>query len=69
MTSPLVRTTRLTSAYRRYMSSPDAPRFAADVDAAYDSSTLESLLNRGDVEMRRAASLALGMLEIGRAHV
>ncbi len=62
MTSPLVRTTRLTAAYRRYMSSPDAPRFAADVDSAYDSSTLESLLNRGDVEMRRAASLALGML-------
>ncbi len=62
MYSPLVRTTRLASAYRRYLSSADSPRFAADVDECYSSSTLASLVHRGDVEMRRAAALALGML-------
>lgn len=62
MTSPLVRTTRLTAAYRRYLASADAPNFASEVDSFYDSSTLEKLLHRGDVEMRRAAALALGML-------
>lgn len=62
VTSPLVRTTRLAAAYRRYLSSADSPHFAAEVDEFYCSSTLAMLLHRGDVEMRRAAALALGML-------
>jgi len=62
VSSPLVRTTRLTTAYRRFLSSGDAPRFASEVDEFYNASTLVSLLGRGDVEMRRAAALALGVL-------
>lgn len=62
MTSPLVRTTRLATAYRRYLNSADSPRFASEVDEYYGCSTLATLLARGDVEMRRAAALALGML-------
>lgn len=62
MTSPLVRTTRLATAYRRYLNSADSPRFASEVDEFYCCSTLATLLARGDVEMRRAAGLALGML-------
>lgn len=65
MTSPLVRTTRLAAAYRRYLASADAPRFAADVDEHYSGATLASMLHRGDVEMRRASALALGMLGDG----
>lgn len=62
MTSPLVRTTRLATAYRRYLNSADSPRFASEVDEYYCGATLATLLARGDVEMRRAAALALGML-------
>ncbi len=62
MTSPLVRTTRLATAYRRYLSSADAPRYAAEVNEFYSTSTMTMLLSRGDVELRRAAALALGML-------
>ncbi len=62
MSSPLVRTTRLTVAYRRYLSSANSPQFAAEVDEYYSASTLASLLRRSDVEMRRASALALGML-------
>ncbi len=62
MTSPLVRTTRLTTAYRRYLASANAPRFAAEVDEYYSGATLSTMLCRGDVEMRRASALALGML-------
>ena len=62
MASPLVRTTRLAAAYRRYLASADAPRFAAEVDEFYSGSTLTTLLGRGDVETRRAAALSLGML-------
>ncbi len=62
MTSPLVRTTRLATAYRRYLASADSPRFASEVDEFYSCPTLATLLHRGDVEMRRAAALSLGML-------
>lgn len=62
MSSPLVRTTRLAAAYRRYLSSADSPRFAADVNEFYTVSTLTTLLERGDVELRRGAALALGIL-------
>lgn len=62
MTSPLVRTTRLATAYRRYLASADAPTFAAEVDEHYSRNTLASALKRGDVEARRAAALSLGML-------
>ncbi len=62
MTSPLLRTTRLTAAYRRYLDSADAPRFATEVDEYYSRPTLMTLLGRADVEMRRAAAMALGML-------
>jgi tetratricopeptide (TPR) repeat protein len=49
-------------AYRRYLSSADSPYFASEVDEFYSRSTLAKLLSRGDVEMRRASALALGML-------
>lgn len=62
MTSPLVRTTRLTTAYRRYLSWADAPRYASEVDRFYSNTTLHAALARGDVELRRAAALALGMV-------
>ena len=62
MTSPLVRTTRLAEAYRRYLRSADSPSFASEVDASYGGTTLIALLDRGDVELRRAAALALGVL-------
>jgi tetratricopeptide (TPR) repeat protein len=62
VTAPIVHTTRLVAAYRRYLGSADAPRFAHDVDEHYTSATLTALLSRGEVEHRRAAALALGML-------
>jgi len=62
VTSPLVRTTRLAAAYRRYLSSAGSPQFASEVDDFYSGSTIATLLQRGDVELRRAAALALGML-------
>ncbi|MEM6470829.1 MAG: HEAT repeat domain-containing protein [Planctomycetota bacterium] len=62
MTSPLVRTPRLTTAYRRLLNSSDAPQYAAEVDEHYSPTTLISLLERGDVEIRRAAAMALGLL-------
>lgn len=65
VSSPLVRTTRLAAAYRRYLSTADSPQFAAEVDEHYRSETLCALLHRGDVELRRAAALALGMLGDG----
>jgi tetratricopeptide (TPR) repeat protein len=58
----LVRTTRLADAYRRYLRSGDSPSFASEVDHTYTRATLVSLLQRGDVELRRASALALGML-------
>lgn len=62
VTTPLVHTTRLTAAYRRYLQSANSCRFAHEVDESYTSATLLSLLSRGVVEQRRAAALALGML-------
>ncbi len=62
MTSPIVRTTRLAAAYRRYLDSAHAPNFAAEVDEHYSPTTLNSFLIRGSIELKRAAALALGML-------
>ncbi|WP_404309246.1 HEAT repeat domain-containing protein [Neorhodopirellula lusitana] len=62
VTTPLVHTTRLASAYRRYLQSADSCRFAHDVDEFYTLSTLKALISRGEVEQRRASALALGML-------
>ncbi len=62
LTTPLVRTPRLVSAYRRYLTVPNAPQYAAEVNRFYSNATLSAILVRGDIEMRRAAALALGML-------
>ncbi len=62
MTAPLVRTTRLVSAYRRYLTTTDAPQYALEINRYYSNSTLLTILFRSDIEMRRAASMALGML-------
>lgn len=62
VTAPLVGTTRLAIAYRRYLSSMDCPTYVVEVHKSYTVSTLAMLLHRGDVELRRAAALALGML-------
>lgn len=58
----LVRPTRLVTAYRRYLTSIDAPRYAAEVNRFYSTPTLVAILRRGDTEMRRAAAMALGLL-------
>jgi len=50
------------AAYRRFLASADSTRFASEVDEYYSVPTLASLLSRGNVEMRRAAALSLGML-------
>ncbi len=62
MTNPLVETTRLEGAYRRYLRSADPCCYAHEVDEFYTVATLHALLFRGQVEQRRAAALALGML-------
>ena len=62
VTAPVLRASRLVSAYRRYLITTDAPRFAGEVGRYYSSSTLQRLLGNGGIEMRRAAALALGML-------
>lgn len=62
MTAPVLRTARLVTAYRRYLTTADSPRFAAEVGRYYATATLARLLNCGSVELRRAASLALGVL-------
>ena len=67
MTSPLVRTTRLATAYRRLLANADAPQYAAEVDEHYSPMTLTTLLWRGDVELRRAAAMALGLLGNSRS--
>lgn len=62
VTTPIVHTTRLVAAYRRYLAIADAPQYAFDVNRYYSTSTLLTILHRGDIEMRRAAAMALGML-------
>jgi tetratricopeptide (TPR) repeat protein len=44
------------------LSNADSPQYAGDVNRYYSTSTLLAILSRGDIEMRRAASMALGML-------
>ena len=67
MTAPVVRSSRLVSAYRRYLTSSDTPRFSDEVGQFYSTSTLIRLLGLGGVELRRAAALALGILGDGEA--
>ncbi|MEM6689270.1 MAG: HEAT repeat domain-containing protein [Planctomycetota bacterium] len=62
MTAIPLRITRLTAAYRRFLDDQHAPNFAADVASSYQTTTLISLLRRGDVHHRRASALALGLL-------
>lgn len=62
MTSHPEPATRLTVAYRRYLADNNGPRFAAAVDRYYFPETLLAILRRGDVAMRRAAAMALGLL-------
>ncbi|QDT57920.1 Tetratricopeptide repeat protein [Stieleria bergensis] len=62
MTFPLVHTTHLAIAYRRLLSTCDSPRFASEVDRHYSPETLARLLCDGDMEQRRAAGIALGIL-------
>jgi len=53
---------RLVFAYRRYLVTADAPRFAWEVAKTYCPSSLERLLLSSSVEGRRAAAIALGMV-------
>ncbi|WP_246112868.1 HEAT repeat domain-containing protein [Allorhodopirellula solitaria] len=62
MTTPQVHTTHLAKSYRRYLQSANPCRFAHEIDEFYTAATLNALLSRGQVEQRRAAALALGML-------
>lgn len=62
MTNPALRTSRLVSGYRRYLASADTLRFAQQVSECYLPSTLAKLLRLGDIEVRRAAALALGIV-------
>ena len=67
MTSPLLRTTRLATAYRRLLASSDATEYAAQVDEHYSPNTLASLLFRGCIELRRASAMALGLVGTSRS--
>jgi tetratricopeptide (TPR) repeat protein len=60
--NPSERSTRLVTAYRRYLNDGNSPRYAASVNRFYWNNSLLAILARGDIEMRRAAALALGML-------
>ncbi len=62
MTKPILRNSRLVASYRRYLASADTLRFAQQVSDAYLPSTLAKLLAEGSIEVRRAASLALGIV-------
>jgi tetratricopeptide (TPR) repeat protein len=62
VTSPALKSNRLATAYRRYLSSSDSAAFAWEVDEHYSQFTLLTLLRRGEPETRRAAALALGIL-------
>ena len=62
MTSPALKSNRLATAYRRYLSSADSAAFAWEVDDHYSQFTLLTLLSRGEFETRRAAALALGIV-------
>jgi tetratricopeptide (TPR) repeat protein len=62
VTSPALKSNRLATAYRRYLSSSDSATFAWEVDEHYSQSTLLTLLGRGETETRRASALALGIL-------
>ena len=62
VSSPALKSNRLATAYRRYLSTSDSAAFAWDVDDHYSQVTLLTLLNRGELETRRAAALALGIL-------
>lgn len=67
MTSPALKSNRLATAYRRYLSTADSATFAWEVDEHYSQLTLLTLLSRGESETRRAAALALGILGNKRA--
>lgn len=62
VTTPLVHTTHLSAAYRRYLQTADACQFTHEVHERYTPTTLTALLNRGNVEQRRAAAMGLGTL-------
>ena len=62
VTSPALKSNRLATAYRRYLSTADSATFAWEVDEHYSQLTLLTLLRRGESETRRAAALALGIL-------
>ena len=62
VTSPALKSNRLATAYRRYLSSADSASFAWEVDEHYSQFTLLTLLSRGEHETRRAAALALGIV-------
>ncbi|WP_253154875.1 HEAT repeat domain-containing protein [Stieleria tagensis] len=57
----------MATAYRRLLSSADAPQYAATVNEHYSPTTLATLLVRGDVELRRASAMALGLLGNSRS--
>lgn len=65
MTAPALRSSRLVFAYRRYLVTTDAPRFASEVGRYFSTSTLHRLLQAGGTELRRGAAIALGMLGDG----
>ena len=67
VTSPALKSNRLATAYRRYLSTADSAAFAWEVDEHYSQLTLLTLLERGESETRRAAALALGILGNQRA--
>ena len=52
----------MAAAYRRLLASSNATKYAAEVDEHYSANTLTGLLSRGDIEHRRAAAMALGLV-------
>lgn len=59
--APALKTPRLVTAYRRYLGNADSLRYAHSVNDYYTPATLAKLLQLGGTELRRAASLALGV--------
>lgn len=48
--------------YQRYLADGDTPTFITSIAQIYSIATLERLLTAGDIQSRRAAALALGLI-------
>jgi tetratricopeptide (TPR) repeat protein len=59
---PVTRSSLLIKLYHRYLSDGDTAHFIAGIAQRFMPSTLERLLQSGNIQSRRAAALAIGLL-------